>query len=187
MGSGSSLAGDISLNSALPPELRQKYQDPAVVRSILTNTKTVAMLGLSPNTQRPSYFVASYLTYEGYRVIPVNPRADEVLGVRAVPDLLSIDEPVDLVNVFRRPDECPEIARQAVTIGAQALWLQLRVISVEAAEIAEAAGLQVVMDRCVKIEHGRYNGSLHWVGMNTEIITARKARRWFYRCSEKDS
>ena len=117
----------------------------------------------------------------------MNPRADEVLGVRAVPDLLAIDEPVDLVNVFRRPEECPEIARQAVAIGAKALWLQLRVISVEAAEIAQAAGLQVVMDRCVKIEHGRYNGSLHWVGMNTEIITARKARRWFYRCSEKDS
>ena len=173
--------------SALPPELRQQYQDPAVVRDILTNTKTVAMVGLSPNTQRPSYFVASYLTYEGYRVIPVNPRADEVLGVRAVPDLLAIDEPVDLVNVFRRPEECPEIARQAVAIGAKALWLQLRVISVEAAEIAQAAGLQVVMDRCVKIEHRRYNGSLHWVGMNTEIITARKARRWFYRCSEKDS
>ncbi len=179
MGSGSSLAGDISLNSALPPELRPVYQNPAVIRDILTNTKTIAMVGLSPNSQRPSYFVASYLNYEGYRVIPVNPRATEILGERAYPDLMSIKEPVDLVNVFRRPEDCPEIARQAVEIGAKALWLQLRVISLEAAAIAEEGGLQVVMDRCVKIEHGRYNGSLHWVGMNTEIITARKARRWF--------
>ena len=179
MGSGSSLAGDISLNSALPPELRQKYQDPAVVRSILTNTKTVAMVGLSPNTQRPSYFVASYLTYEGYRVIPVNPMAKEVLGETSYPDLLSVPDKIDMVNVFRHPDECPEIARQAVEIGAKTLWLQLRVVSLEAARIAEEAGLNVIMDRCVKIEHGRYNGSLHWVGMNTEIVTARRGRRYF--------
>ena len=179
MGSGPGLASDISMNSVLTPELRQKYLDPAQIRTALADTKTIAMVGLSPNSQRPSYFVGSYLQYEGYRVIPVNPRATEILGNRAYPDLASIEEPVDMVNVFRRPDECPEIARQAVAIGAKSLWLQLRVVSLEAAQIAEEGGLTVVMDRCVKIEHGRYNGSLHWVGMNTEIITARKARRWF--------
>jgi len=178
MGSGASLAGDIRMNSMLTPELAQQYQNPITIRSMLAHSKTIAMVGLSPNTQRPSYFVGSYLNYEGYQVIPVNPRADEILGERAYPDLLSIEGPVDMVNVFRRPEDCVEIAKQAVEIGAKYLWLQLRVVSVEAAQIAEAGGLEVVMDRCVKIEHGRYNGSLHWVGMNTEIITARKARRW---------
>jgi len=178
MGSGPSLAGDISMNSMLSPEMGRKYQNPATIRSILSTSKTIAMVGLSPNSQRPSYFVASYLRYEGYRIIPVNPRATEILGERAYPDLASIEEPVDMVNVFRRPEECVEITKQAVALQAKSLWLQLRVFSEEAAQIAELAGLEVVMDRCVKIEHGRYNGSLHWVGMNTEIITARKARRW---------
>ncbi len=178
MGSGSSLVNDVNMNTILPPELQSKYINPATIRDILTHTKTIAMVGLSPKKQRPSNFVASYLNYEGYRVIPVNPRATEIYGEKAYPDLESIPVPVDLVNVFRRPKDCPDIARQAVEIGAKGLWLQLRVVSLEAAQIAEAAGLTVVMDRCVKIEHGRYNGSLHWVGMNTEIITARKARRF---------
>jgi predicted CoA-binding protein len=183
MGLGSSLAGDISMNSLLAPELRQRYQNVNTIRHALHHTKTIAMVGLSPNWQRPSYFVATYLQYEGYRVIPINPRADEILGEKAYPDLASIDQemtgPIDMVNVFRRAEECPAIAKQAISIGAKSLWLQLRVISEEAAEIAATNGLNVVMDRCVKIEHGRYNGSLHWVGMNTEIITAKKARRWF--------
>ncbi len=178
MGSRPSLAGDVSMNTVLPPDMQEKYLDPAVIRSILTNTKTIAVVGLSPKKQRPSHFVATYLQYEGYRIIPVNPRASEILGEKAYPDLLSIPEPVDMVDVFRSADECPAIAEQAVVIGAKSLWLQLRVISPEAAQIAEAGGLQVVMDRCVKMEHGRYNGSLHWVGMNTELITARKARRF---------
>ncbi|MCB0009939.1 MAG: CoA-binding protein [Anaerolineales bacterium] len=179
MGSRPGVASDVSMNTLLPEELHDKYINPATIQGILMRSKTIAMVGLSPTKQRPSNFVASYLQYEGYRVIPVNPRADEILGVRAVPDLLSIDEPVDLVNVFRRPDECPAIAQQAAEIGAKSLWLQLRVVSEEAARIAEAAGLTVVMDRCVKIEHGRYNGSLHWVGMNTEIISARRGKRYF--------
>lgn len=179
MGSGPSLAGDISMNSVLTEAQRKQYQNTALIRSALSNTKTIAMVGLSPNTQRPSHFVATYLQYEGYKIIPVNPRATEILGERSYPDLLSIEEPVDMVDVFRRPEDCPEIARQAVAIGAKTLWLQLRIISEEAANIAEAGGLSVIMDKCIKMEHGRYNGSLHWVGMNTEIITARKARRWF--------
>ena len=183
-GAGSDrLANAVTMNSLLTPEQCTKYQDTGLIRRVLGDAKTIAMVGLSPNSQRPSYFVASYLRYEGYRVIPVNPRATEILGETAYPDLKSIDiektGPIDIVNVFRRPEDCPEIARQAITIGAKALWIQLRVVNQEAAQIAEDAGLDVVMDRCVKIEHGRYNGSLHWVGMNTEIVTARKARRWF--------
>lgn len=179
MGSRSSLAGDVRLNSILEEEQRQKYQDPAVIRRILSNTKTIAMVGLSPRSERPSHFVGSYLNYEGYRVIPVNPTAAEIFGEKAYPDLLSIPHPVDLVNVFRRPEECVEVAEQAVQIGAKGLWLQLRVVNFEAARIAEEAGLTVIMDRCLKIEHGRYNGSLHWVGMNTEIISARRGKRYF--------
>ena len=178
MGSRPSLASDVSMNTVLPEALRAKYINPVTIREILMGTRTIAMVGLSPKKQRPSNFVASYLKYEGYRVIPVNPRADEILGEKAYPDLKSIPEPIDLVNVFRRPEDCPAIARDAVAIGAKAIWLQLRVVSLEAAEIAENGGLAVVMDRCVKIEHGRYNGSLHWVGMNTEIISAKKVKRF---------
>ncbi len=178
MGSRPSLASDVSMNTALSPEQQEKYINPSVIRSVLMNTKTIAMVGLSPKKQRPSNFVATYLQYEGYRIIPVNPRADEILGEKAYPDLISIPEPVDMVDVFRSASECPAIARQAVQIGAKSLWLQLRVISEEAAQIAEEGGLTVIMDRCTKMEHGRYNGSLHWVGMNTEIITAKKASRF---------
>lgn len=178
MGSRPSLASDVSMNTALPDDVRDKYINPALIREVLMNTKTIAMVGLSPKKQRPSNFVASYLNYEGYRVIPVNPRATEIFGEKAYPDLLSIPDPVDLVNIFRRPEECVEIVKQAIEIKAKAVWFQLRVINLEAAKLAEEAGLKVVMDRCVKIEHGRYNGSLHWVGMNTELITARKANKF---------
>jgi predicted CoA-binding protein len=167
------------MNTVLTDEQRVKYQDPGAIRTILSTTRTIAMVGLSPKTERPSHFVGSYLNYEGYRVIPVNPMATEIFGEKAYPDLLSIPDPVDMVNVFRQPEECVEIAKQAVQIGAKTLWLQLRVVNFEAARIAEEAGLRVIMDRCVKIEHGRYNGSLHWVGMNTEIVSARRGQRYF--------
>lgn len=179
MGPGSSLAVDVSMNTILTEDQRIKYQDPGVIRTILATSKTVAIVGLSPKPERPSNFVGSYLKSEGYRVIPVNPRATEILGETCYPDLLSIPEPVDMVDVFRQPDECVEVARQAVQIGAKTLWLQLRVVNLEAAQIAEDAGLKVVMDRCIKIEHGRYSGSLHWVGMNTELISARRGQRYF--------
>jgi predicted CoA-binding protein len=167
------------MNTVLSEEERLKYQDPGTIRTILATTKTIAIVGLSPRPERPSYFVGTYLKSEGYRVIPVNPRADEILGEKSYPDLLSIPEPVDMVDVFRNPDECVDIAKQAVEIAARTLWLQLRVVNFEAAHIAEAGGLRVVIDRCVKIEHGRYSGSLHWVGMNTEIISARRGQRYF--------
>lgn len=179
MGSGPSLAVDVTLNTILDEEQRAKYMDPGAIRTILATTKAIAIVGLSPRPERPSYFVGSYLSSEGYRVIPVNPRATEIFGEKAYPDLLSIPFPVDTVNVFRQPDECVEIAQQAVQIGAKTLWLQLRVVNFEAARIAEEGGLKVIMDRCVKIEHGRYSGSLHWVGMNTEIISARRGQRYF--------
>ena len=179
MGPGPSLAVDVSMNTILNEEDRLKYQDPGTIRTILSTTRTIAIVGLSPRSERPSYFVGSYLKYEGYKIIPVNPRANEILGEKSYPDLTSIPEPVDMVNVFRQPEECVEIAQQSVAIGAKILWLQLRVVNLEAARIAEEAGLKVIMDRCVKIEHGRYNGSLHWVGMNTEIISARRAQRYF--------
>lgn len=179
MGSGSSLAVDVSMNTILPEEERLKYQDPGTIRTILSTTRTIAIVGLSPKSERPSYFVGSYLKYEGYQIIPVNPRATEILGEKCYPDLLSIPESVDMVVVFRQPEECLEIAQQAVQIGAKTLWLQLRVVNLEAAQLAREAGLNVVMDRCVKIEHGRYSGSLHWVGMNTEIISARRGQRYF--------
>lgn len=179
MGPGSGLVCDIRMNSVLPPELQANYQDPMRIRRILAETRTIAIVGLSKDSQRPSYFVGSYLKYEGYQVIPVNPTADEILGERSYPDLLSIPGPIDLVDIFRPPAACVEIVQQAIEKRAKAIWMQLRIINLEAAQLAEAAGLEVIIDRCIKMEHGRYNGSLHWVGMNTELISARKARRYF--------
>jgi len=135
------------------------------------------MVGLSADRQKASFFVASYLRYEGYRVIPVNPRGGEILGERVYPDLVSIPDRVDLVDVFRPASECARIVEQAAGIHAKAVWTQLRIVNFEAAENALAAGLKVVMDKCVKMEHGRYGGSLHWAGMNTEILTAKKPLR----------
>ena len=109
----------------------------------------------------------------------VHPSADVILGEKVYPSLHAIPGQVDMVDVFRPGAECPAIARQAVEIGAKALWLQLRIVSEEAGRIAEEGGLVVVMDRCIKMEHGRYNGSMHWNGMNTGLITAKRARRWF--------
>ncbi len=178
MGSGSSLACDLTLNSVLSPELKAKYQNQQTIRRILGQARTVAMVGLSTHRQKASYFVATYLVSHGFRVIPVHPKAKEILGEKAYPTLLDITGPVDLVTIFRPSREAPRYARQAAEIGAKALWLQLRIVSEEAVGIAEAAGLDVVMDRCVKMEHGRYDGTMHFVGMNTGILTARRARRW---------
>ena len=179
MGPGSGLACDLTLNSKLSPELRAKYQNTQVIRKVLGEARTIAMVGLSTNPQKASQFVATYLRYKGYRIVPVNPRETVIMGETCYPDLQSIPFPVDIVDVFRPPAACPDIARAAVEIGARVIWLQLTIASIEAAEIAEAGGLRVVMDRCLKMEHGRYDGSMHWVGMNTGIITAKKARRWF--------
>jgi uncharacterized protein len=177
MGFGPGAVCSINLNTILTADQRARYQDPDVIRDLLAESRTIAMVGLSADRQKASYFVASYLRYEGYRILPVNPRGGEILGERVYPDLRSIPEPVDLVDVFRPASECSAIVDQAIGIHAKAVWTQLRIVSVEAADKALAAGLKVVMDRCVKMEHGRYGGSLHWAGMNTEIISARKPLR----------
>lgn len=177
MGPGPGAACAVTLNSSLTPEQQRRFQDPLVIQRLLREARTVAIVGLSTDPQRASWFVASYLQKAGYRVIPVNPKAGEILGEKCYPDLASIPEPVDLVDVFRPASECLAVARQAVAARAKALWLQLKLVNIEAAELAAAAGLEVVVDRCVKMEHGRYHGGLHFAGMNTEIVTARRSRR----------
>jgi predicted CoA-binding protein len=143
---------------------------------ILTANRTIAMVGLSADPMRPSHFAAIYMQSEGYDIIPVNPRyaGQTILGQTVYASLEEIPRPVDIVDVFRRSSEAPGIARSAVDIGAKVLWLQLGVINEEAARIAREAGLEVVMDRCVKIEHARFFGGLNLVGMNTGVITARR-------------
>lgn len=151
-----------------------RYEDERSIRSIILTARTVAIVGLSPNVLRPSNFVGFYLQRHGYRIVPVNPRETEILGETSYPSLLDIPFPVDVVDVFRDPAAVPDIARQAVAIGAKALWLQFGVISPEGARIAEEAGLMVVMDRCMKVEHARHAGRMHWLGFNTGNVTARR-------------
>ena len=152
------------------------YQDPRVITTVLRSARTVAVVGLSPDPLRASYFIGFYLQRHGYRVVPVNPKEREILGEPAYPSLRDIPFPVDVVNVFRRPAAVPEIAREAVAIGAKALWLQFGVISDEGARIAADGGLAVVMDRCMKVEHARFLGRMHWLGFNTGRVTARRER-----------
>ncbi len=177
MGSGSSTACSLSLNTVLTADEQARYQNEEIICDLLATAKTIAIVGLSSEKQKASNFVASYLLYEGYRVIPVTPRGGEILGQRAYPDLKSIPEKVDIVDVFRPSSEVMGLVDEAIAIGAKAIWTQLRIIDFAAADKALASGLQVVMDKCVKMEHGRYHGSLHWAGMNTQIVTARRARR----------
>ena len=143
---------------------------------ILTTYHTIAMVGLSADPMRPSHFAAIYLLAEGYDVIPVNPRyvGQEILGQPVYPSLSAIPRPVEIVDVFRKPVDVPPIAEEAVRIGAKVLWLQLGVVNEEAAQIARAAGLAVVQNRCAKIEHARFFGGLNLVGMNTGVVTARR-------------
>ena len=152
-----------------------RYQDPTTIQRVLHTTHTIAVVGLSSNELRASYFVGYYLKRHGYRVIPVNPRESSILGEPSYPTLTDIEIPVDLVNVFRAPDALPGIAEQAVAIGAKALWCQFGVINAEGARIAEDGGLAVIMDRCIKVEHARYVGRMHWLGFNTGRITSVRA------------
>ena len=144
------------------------------LRRILAQARTIAVVGLSANWYRPSNFAAKYMQDKGYRVIPVNPSYTEVLGQRCYPNLAAIGEPVDIVDCFRKPDDIVPIAREAVAIRAKVLWMQLGIRNQEAADLALAAGLDVVMDRCVKIEHARILGGLNWAGVNTGVISARR-------------
>ena len=149
-----------------------RYQDHVTIRRVLDSAKTIAVVGLSTNELRASHFVGFYLRRHGYRVIPVNPREREVLGQTSYRNLADVPHPVDIVNVFRAPDALPAIAEEAVTIGAKTLWCQFTVINEEGARIAEDGGLSVIMDLCIKVEHARYRGRMHWLGFNTQRVTS---------------
>ena len=148
------------------------YQDPLTIQRVLYAAQTIAIVGLSKKELRASYFVGYYLKRHGYHVIPVNPRETKILDETSYPSLSDVPEPVDIVDVFRAPEALPGIAREAVAIGASALWCQFGVINEEAARIATDGGLAVIMDRCLKVEHARYVGRMHWLGFNTQRITA---------------
>ena len=149
-----------------------RYQDPLAIQRVIHGARTIAVVGLSANELRASYFVGYYLRRHGYHVIPVNPRETEILGEKSFKSLADVPVPIDIVNVFRAPDALPGIAREAVAIKAKTLWCQFTVVNEEGARIAEAGGLTVIMDRCLKVEHARYVGRMHWLGFNTQRITS---------------
>lgn len=151
------------------------YQDPVRIQRLLASMRTVAVVGLSSNELRPSNFVGFYLKRHGYRVIPVNPREAEILGESCHASLAEIGVPVDVVDVFRDPGAVPDLVDEAIAIGARALWLQFGVIHFDAAARARDAGLEVIMDRCLKIEHARHLGRMSWLGFNTGVIDARRS------------
>ena len=148
--------------------------DIASLRRILKSCRTIAVVGLSADWNRPSNFAAKYMQQHGYRIVPVNPRYTEVLGERCYARLEDVPEPVDMVDVFRRTDDVLPIARSAVAIGAKCLWQQLGVTNLEADRLARVASMDSVMDRCVKIEHARLFGGLNWAGVNTRVISAKR-------------
>jgi len=146
------------------------------LRRILHESRTIAVVGLSADWFRPSYFAAKYMQEHGYRVIPVNPKYESILGEKCYKSLRDIPGKVDLVDIFRKSNDVMPIAEEAIAIGAKVLWQQLGVKNEAAAAKARAAGLEAVMDRCVKIEHGRLFGGLNWVGVNTRVISAKRPR-----------
>ncbi len=156
-------------------DLHTTYQSPDTIRGILRYARTIAIVGLSSNPLRASHFVGYYLRLHGYRVIAVNPRETSVFGEPAYASLSDVPVPIDVVDVFRAPAFVPAIAEEAAKVGARALWLQFTVLSPEGADIAARAGLDVVMDRCMKVEHARYLGRMHWLGLNTGVISSRRA------------
>ena len=150
--------------------------DIPTLRRILQENHVVASVGLSPNWYRPSFFAAKYLQEHGYRIIPVNPRCDEVLGEKCYPSLLEIPEKVDVVQIFQRPERVMPFVEDAIKIGAKVVWIQLGIVNEKAAARAREAGLEVVMDRCMKIEHARLFGGLNFVGVNTKVISSKRTK-----------
>ena len=148
--------------------------DIETIRSILKENKSIAVVGLSANWNRPSFFASKYMQQKGYKIIPVNPSYSEILGEKCYKCLLDIEEKVDIVDCFRKSDDILPIATDAIKIKAKVLWMQLSVFNEDAAILSRNAGLKVVQDRCVKIEHARLFGGLNWVGVNTKIISAKK-------------
>jgi predicted CoA-binding protein len=162
--------------AAASPVNRGRFATTAYQRlRILERCRNIAMVGLSSNPFRPSHFAAIYLLAEGYNVIPVNPREKEVLGRKSYASLRDIPGPVEVVDIFREPAAVPAIVEEAIAVGAKVVWMQLGVIHEEAAEAARKAGLEVVMDRCMKIEHARFFGGLNTIGLNTGVISSRRA------------
>ena len=161
--------------------------DIATLRRILGTCKTIAVIGLSPQWHRPSFFAAKYMQGHGYRIVPVNPAASAILGEPSYPSvtaaaqaLAAQGQRIDLVDCFRKSEDIPPIADEAIAIGAKCLWLQIGVVNQAAAAKARAAGLDVVMDRCVKIEHARLFGGLNWAGVNTRVISSRRPQHLPY-------
>lgn len=152
----------------------ERIDDIAGLRRILSRARTIAVVGLSAQWHRPSYFAAKYMQEHGYRIVPVNPNYTEILGEKCYPSVAAIPDRVDVVDCFRKPAEMPVLAREAVEKGARVLWMQLGIRNDEAARIATDAGLDVVQNRCVKIEHARIMGGLNWAGVNTGVISSRK-------------
>lgn len=148
--------------------------DIPTLRRILKENRVIAVVGLSADWYRPSYFAAKYMLDHGYRVIPVNPSYQEILGQKCYPGLRAIPEKVDIVDCFRKAEDIPPIVEEAIAIGAKVLWMQLGIVNEEAARSARSAGLEVVMNRCVKIEHARLFGGLNFVGVNTGVISAKR-------------
>ncbi len=146
------------------------------LRGILSRARTIAVVGLSADWYRPSYFASKYMQDHGYRIIPVNPKYETVLGEPCVGSVLDIKEPVDIVDIFRPTQHVLPIAEQAIQIGAGCVWQQLGVHNTEAVEKVLAAGMDSVVDRCVKIEHARLFGGLNWVGVDTKVISAKRPR-----------
>lgn len=172
----STIACDITLNTKLTPEQREKYQNSRVIQELLNDAKVIAIVGLSTEKTKASNMVGSYLVDEGFTVVPIHPKADEILGQKVYKSLLDVPFQIDIVDIFRPPSEIPAIVDEAIKIGAKAVWMQLRIINFEAAEKARAAGLEAIVDKCIKMEHGRYGGMLHWAGMNTEVISAQRRK-----------
>jgi len=157
--------------------------DIPTLRRLLHDCRRIAVVGISAEWHRPSYFVGKYLLEHGYAMVPVNPKYAEVLGQKCFPDLRSAVQaagPIDMVDCFRRSDDIGPLAEDAIAVGAKCLWMQLGVTNPQAAERARAAGLEVVQDRCVKIEHGRLFGGLSWAGVNTRVISSKRPRQLPY-------
>ncbi len=151
-------------------------QTTAKVLSVLRRYRKVAVVGLSANPNRPSYFAATYLKDYGYEITPVTPAYEEVLGLKCYPSLAEVPGPLEVVDIFRKPEQVPGIVDEAIRLGAKVIWMQLGVIHNEAREKALAAGLEVVMDRCMKIEHARFYGGLNFAGIRTGLVSSRKPR-----------
>jgi uncharacterized protein len=161
--------------------------DIGTLRRILGACRTIAVVGLSPQWHRPSFFAAKYMQSHGYRIVPVNPVATEILGERSYPSVTAAanalagqGQKIDMVDCFRKSEDIPPIADEAIAIGSKCLWMQIGVVDEASAAKARAAGLDVVMDRCVKIEHARLFGGLNWAGVNTKVISARRPQQLFY-------